>query len=318
MSNIARQYVVRIAVLAVVCTFAAQSQGQVCNFVTTGTTMTLTNNCTASQTILIPDGFTLDGKSHMITAVADPVVGTFSGNAVVANSGTTAFVKNLLLDEPNVPSSFPTGCGGFAGIQFKGASGSIVNSSVLHVGQGCGVGAGLAISVFNAPCDGTHLNTQTVTITGNKLFASEIAIDAECDVRVNASGNLLTAPGFSVFFVNGAAGTINNNQIETDASGTGTAIYLQGAAPSSVKITNNNINLLGGIAGVGINLQSDGVSVTGNRFFNYGLATGIGINNVGASHGGTDNKITNNQIRCYATPFMNAGGNGNSIAACPF
>ncbi|MGH9877475.1 MAG: right-handed parallel beta-helix repeat-containing protein, partial [Nitrososphaerales archaeon] len=44
-------------------------------------------------TITIPDGYTLDGAGHTITAV-DPPSGHFLG-AVVANAGATAHVKNL-------------------------------------------------------------------------------------------------------------------------------------------------------------------------------------------------------------------------------
>jgi hypothetical protein len=317
MTTVLWKSVLRIASLVVLC--SAWSQGQDCSFVTSGTTITLMNNCTASQTVTIPDGFTLDGKNHMITAVADPGTGGFIGSAVVKNGGTTATVKNLIIDEPNLQRDQTGMCGGFIGIQFTNASGSVANTTVLHVGQGCGIGAGLAISTFNPPCDGTHPNTQTLTVTGSKAYlASEIALDGECDVKVNASGSTFSASVFSVLLTSGASGSLNSNQIETDGSGNGIAISLQSTQPAATKITNNNINLIAGLAGTGIDLRSDGVIVSGNRLFNYGAATGVGVNNVGAAHGGTDNKITNNQARCYATPFKNAGGNGNNLALCPF
>src|SRR6266540_3206520 len=64
-----------------------------CTFTTSAATMTLDADCTTDQTILVQDGFTLDGAGHTITAV-DPAGGHFVG-AVVKNGGTTAHVTNL-------------------------------------------------------------------------------------------------------------------------------------------------------------------------------------------------------------------------------
>lgn len=64
-----------------------------CTFTTVGETMTLNGDCTTDSTIVIPDGFTLDGAGHTITAV-DPVAGHFLG-AVVRNGGARAAVTNL-------------------------------------------------------------------------------------------------------------------------------------------------------------------------------------------------------------------------------
>ena len=47
-----------------------------CVFTTSGMTMTLTADCTTDHTILVPQGYTLDGNGNSITAV-DPV-GTIS------------------------------------------------------------------------------------------------------------------------------------------------------------------------------------------------------------------------------------------------
>ena len=62
-----------------------------CSFTTSGTTMTLNGDCTTSASIIVPDGFTLDGNSFTITGV-DPVGDHFRG-AVVRNGGLVAHVK---------------------------------------------------------------------------------------------------------------------------------------------------------------------------------------------------------------------------------
>jgi len=64
-----------------------------CTFTTVGSTMTLDGDCTTDATILVPNGFTLDGAGYTITA-EDPSGSHFLG-AVVKNEGPFAVVKNL-------------------------------------------------------------------------------------------------------------------------------------------------------------------------------------------------------------------------------
>ena len=71
-----------------------------CVFSTEDTTMELSADCTTDATILIPEGFTLDGAGNTITAV-DPDDGHFLG-AVVANVGTHANVMNLRITASNL------------------------------------------------------------------------------------------------------------------------------------------------------------------------------------------------------------------------
>src|SRR3989442_13737424 len=71
-----------------------------CVFSQICTTMTLLANCTTDSTILVPNGFTLDGNGHTITAV-DPAGDHFRG-AVVRNGGTSAIVENLMVTASNL------------------------------------------------------------------------------------------------------------------------------------------------------------------------------------------------------------------------
>src|SRR2546423_11891566 len=66
-----------------------------CTFTIVGKPMTLDADCTTDATIKIPDGFTLDGAGHTITAV-DPPGSHFIG-AIVQNEGKVANVKNLTI-----------------------------------------------------------------------------------------------------------------------------------------------------------------------------------------------------------------------------
>src|SRR5262245_26635758 len=64
-----------------------------CILVPSGTTLTLAADCTTDGSIVNPNGFTLDGAGHTISAV-DPAGDHFRG-AVVRNGGAVAHVKNL-------------------------------------------------------------------------------------------------------------------------------------------------------------------------------------------------------------------------------
>jgi hypothetical protein len=171
-----------------------------CRFSYEGTTMTLRADCTTSVTILVPDGFTLDGAGHTITAV-DPRRGHFLG-AVVANQGKNANVMNLRITASNLADvcdmNDKTAGTDFRlrGIQFKGASGEIAHNTVTDINQGaassCWEGAG--IEVRNEPTDGSHPNTQTVEVSDNVVMNYQmVGIVGVGDVSVKIHHNRITA-----------------------------------------------------------------------------------------------------------------------------
>jgi len=199
---------VRLAALAVtlvisissVAVFAPVQAKSHCTFSVQDTTMTLSTDCTTSVTILVPDGFTLDGAGHTITAV-DPHGGHFLG-AVVANEGTHANVMNLRITASNLVDvcdiNDKTAGTDFRlrGIQFKGASGEIAHNTVTDINQGasssCWEGAG--IEVRNEPTDGTHPNTQTVEVSDNVVVSYQmVGIVAVGDVSAKIHHNRVTA-----------------------------------------------------------------------------------------------------------------------------
>lgn len=187
-----------------------------CTFTTAGTTMTLDANCTTDATITIPDGFTLDGAGHTITA-NDPPLGHFLG-AVVMNAGTTAHVKNLIVTASGLADVCDAGADRLRGILFDGAGGSITGNTVLNINQGTsGCQEGNGIEVRNAPFDGTHPATMTVTISGNTVTNyQKNGITANGDVFAIITGNTVTGAG--------KVNYIAQNGIQVGFGGTGAVI----------------------------------------------------------------------------------------------
>ena len=173
----------------------ASATGSDCLFSTTGSTIRLLNDCTTDQTILVPNGTTLDGNSHSITAV-DSVGGHFLG-AVVANAGTTANVTNLTVTASKLTDACDGGEARLRGILFDGASGSITNNTVVGINQGqSGCQEGNAIEVRNEPFDGTHPGIKSVTVSGNTISDyQKTGIVANGNVAATITNNTVTGSG---------------------------------------------------------------------------------------------------------------------------
>lgn len=146
----------------------------------TGSAWELTGDCTTTTGIAAPVAFY--GNGYMVTAT-----GAFKG-AVVRNAGTTLDVADLTIRGDGI-----TGCMGgddrLRGVMLEGASGSVMGVTVenIHRGpNGCQEGNG--IEVRNAPFDGTHPNTQFVTLSHiNIEDYQKTGIVANGDVNVSAS-----------------------------------------------------------------------------------------------------------------------------------
>ena len=134
-----------------------------CSFSKAGRTLKLRADCTTDTTLLIPPGFTLDGRGHTITAV-DPPGGHFVG-AVLRNGGSVAHVRRVRISAGGLADVCDAGSAALAGIAFEGASGSIVGNTVLHLNQGTsGCQEGHAIRVEHDGARRRH-----VTISRNAL-----------------------------------------------------------------------------------------------------------------------------------------------------
>jgi len=191
-----------------------------CTFTTAGTTMRLNADCVTDATILVPDGFTLDGAEHTITAV-DPPGDHFKG-AIVRNGGATAYVKKLTVKAAGLANVCDGGGDRLRGIMFEGASGSIAHNRVLNINQGAsGCQEGNGIEVRNAPFDGTHPATKAVQISHNKVTNYQktgIVMNGDVsgtieknDVRGAGPVNYIAQNGIQVGF--GAVGTVKENKV---------------------------------------------------------------------------------------------------------
>ncbi|HYH86737.1 MAG TPA: right-handed parallel beta-helix repeat-containing protein [Pyrinomonadaceae bacterium] len=287
-----------------------------CTFTTSGTTMTLDGDCTTDSTISIPDGFTLDGAGHMITAI-DPTAGHFVG-AVVQNGGTTAHVKNLTVTASGLANVCDGGTARLRGIMFEGASGSITKSDVIGINQGAsGCQEGNAIEVRNEPFDGTHPNTQTVEIAHNNIQAyQKTGIVSNGDVSVNIHHNTIGGSATqanlaanSVQLGFGATGSVTQNHIDGNswccADAAATAVLLFDS--QNAVVDNNNI---GGNADVGIYIEGSGSKVNNNRVFESGAD---GFYDIGVGDYGTGSSVTNNKVRGYEIPYDGVTGGKNKI-----
>jgi len=225
---------VRLAALAVtlvvlvssVAIFTPVHATDDCHFLHLGTTMTLIADCTTDATILVPDGYTLDGAGHTMTAV-DPPGGHFLG-AVVANAEPRANVMNLRITTSNLADACETNdkTAGtdfrLRGIQFNGASGEIAHNIVTDINRAassCWEGAG--IEVRNEPTDGRHPNTQTVEVSDNVVMNYQmVGIVGVGDVsvkihnnRISASAAKATVPESGIQLSYHAIGEINDNVV---------------------------------------------------------------------------------------------------------
>ncbi len=204
-----------------------------CSVSVSGTTITLLSNCVTDKTLLIPDGYTLDGANYTITAV-DPAGGHFLG-AVVMNGGSLANVTNVRITASNLANTCDAGVDRLRGILLEAARGSITNNTVSGVRQGLsGCQEGNAIEVRAAPFDKTGTDF-AVTISGNTVSNyQKNGITANGSVAAIITDNNVTGDGPITYTAQngiqvgfGATATVRNNTVsgnnytpvETEACG---------------------------------------------------------------------------------------------------
>jgi hypothetical protein len=157
-------------------------------------TLTLLADCITSQTLRVPDGWTLDGDGYTITAI-DPAGGHFRG-AVVRNDGATAHVVNVSVTASGLANVCDGGDDRLRGILFDGAAGTISNNVVTDIRQGVsGCQEGNGIEVRNAPFNDTGSDL-VVSIAGNVVSGyQKNGITANGSVAATITGNTVTGDG---------------------------------------------------------------------------------------------------------------------------
>lgn len=195
-----------------------------CVFTVSGTTMTLTGDCTTDSTIYVPNGVTLDGAGYTITAV-DPSGDHYRG-AVVKNLGSTANVINLGVTASNLADFCDGGGDRLRGIMLEAASGSITNNTVTNINQGpsgCQEGNGIEVRglLFGPPAPSAW--PYQAFVSGNTVTGyQKTGILANGDVAVTLTDNTVVGPGpvgvpraasNGVQLGFGATGTVSDNAI---------------------------------------------------------------------------------------------------------
>lgn len=314
---------VLIAAIFAIIPYSAYAASD-CTFTVKGKTMTLDGDCTTDETILIPDGMTLNGDNHTITAV-DPVGGHFTGG-IIQNDGSVAHVKNLKLTTSNLANVCDGGADRLRGIMFEDASGSITHNEILELNQGAsGCQEGNAIEVRNAPFDGTHPDTQTIEVSHNTLTdwqKTGIVANGDVDVSIHhnavgasATQDNLAANGIQLGF--GAIGTVTHNHVDGNQwKGTSffaaTGILVFDASDATVK--QNNVR---GNSDVGILVIGDNGFYNNNKVFDENADDANSCCDVGIWIFGSDNKVTNNKVKGFDDSYIGVNGGKNKSVPGP-
>ena len=237
---------------------ASVAASAACTFTTVKKTMTLNGNCTTTASIVVPNGFTLDGAGFTITA-NDPLLGHFTGG-VVQNGGASANVTNLTITAVGLADICDGGAQRLRGILFDGASGAITNVKVLNLNQGAsGCQEGNAIEVRNF---GTSATTNRVTIDGNTVTGyQKTGIIANGDVDASITNNIVDGLGPVGYIAR------NGIQVGYGASGMVKRNQVSGNSYTGSSTVSGGIIVVGG-PGYGeefcVNVQIDKNVVTGN------------------------------------------------------
>jgi hypothetical protein len=312
-----------------------------CRFSTTKKVITLENDCTTNTTITIPDGFTLDGKGHLITVVDPDAANSnyFSGPVITNSLGArTVYVKNVIVDSPNLAvQALSAYCNQVYGILFQSVSGTISGNTLLHIGTphdlGCDGPNGVGIQIQNLTASQHHVtieNNKVLLVNGFGILAGT-GNDGQA-LSIDILNNELSIVGGvatdAIIFFAYNGGTIQGNNIDMIGGLQGFAAvigYSQPPGPiSPIKVLSNNINLVSGAAGWhggGIKIESPGNEISNNRIFSIGaIYTENGTEGIYDMSTG-NNSITNNEIRCYSEAMYLEGGDllsHNKVLPCPF
>ena len=240
-----------------------------CSGTASGSTFTLTADCDTTVPLTIPDGVTLNGAGHTITA-HDVTAGSFNG-AVLSNAGTSMNVEDLKIMGTGFTQTQPPGSCGRAtlnGIWFNGAGGSVTNVTVTGITESSNCQVGRAIVATGTP-------GQTLTITGTTVNDyNKNGIQAS-GMTMNVSGSTIGSPASlkgitgqnGLVYINGATGTTSGSSIYGsgygNANNANTAVLLFGA--TNVTLTDDTITGDGTDIGVAVASNSTGAIVDRNQ-----------------------------------------------------
>ncbi len=261
-----------------------------CEGTVNGNTFTLTANCDTTAPLTVPDGVTLDGGGHTITA-HDPSGGFFKGGVVTnAVAGDTMTVQNLTVSGP--AGGFGTDCAQpLTGIFFNDASGSVNNVTVKDITQHSACQLGLGIRA-NGISGARTVTLNNVTVTGYQkggLVASGSMTMNVSNSKVGPPDNTAARPAQNgVQYSNtasgsnaSAGGSVTNTTVDGlyyPGDNSSTDFLLYGAA--NVTLEHDTITGNGTQVGVSVDSNSTGIALTENMI---GVTPAGGVSTTGVS-----------------------------------
>jgi len=295
-----------VATLFLLAVSSAAEAATSCVFDLAAGTMRLEADCTTDASIVIPDGITLDGNYHTITAV-DPPGGHFLG-AILVNGGRRASVINTRLAADALANVCDVGDARLRGILLDGASGVLKGNTILDLNQGASAcQEGNAIEVWNL--SGTPVLVEIADNVIDGYQKSGVVASGAVDVSIHynvigssATQAMLSANAIQIGF--GAWASIEHNDITGNrwplADAAATAVLLSRSAPGTL-VRRNTIS---GNADVGIYAAADAAVITGNVLLDEGPDGfyDIGIVSLGA------NVVRDNDVRGFDDAQVGVGG----------
>jgi len=263
---------------------------------------TLQRDCTADQSIVIPDGVTLDGNHHTIVAV-DPANGFFHGGVVV-NGGASANVINLAITAVMLADICQAGNDRLRAIYFDGASGVIRGNTIVNVNKpasACQEGNGIEVRNRDVRTPAVTVEISSNVVEGFQKTGIIASGNVEVTVRGNSIGPSAAQaqmPANGIQIGPGAWALVEGNTVAGNSWGgsnaVATAILLLQSGRGTVVRGNSVI----GSADVGIYVMSNGVRVEQNRLIDSGPDTS---SDIGIGNYGDGNEFEGNAIRGFGT-----------------
>ncbi|MGE6762615.1 right-handed parallel beta-helix repeat-containing protein [Corallococcus interemptor] len=186
--------------------------------------VTLREDCVVQSAMFIPEGYTLNGAGHTLTASEDGAGDHYKG-AVLRNRGSVANVRDVTVTARNLSNVCDGEGDRLRGILLEGASGTIedtVVENLNHAGNISGCQEGFAIDVRNLAADATPV---TVTVRGNQLTGYQKAgVVVLGRVVATVEDNVIDGLGpteriarVGIQLAHGVSGQVMGNQVRGNA-----------------------------------------------------------------------------------------------------
>lgn len=254
-----------------------------CPVIENGNVLTLAGNCATYSTVLVPDGYVLNGAGHFIIAL-DPPGDRFKG-AIARNCGGSAFYMNLRLMLIELADFCDGGDDALVGIRFDNATGSVINTQIFNIRQGDGTGGcqeGTGILIRN---QGPLSPTQFVGVQNNLLFGYQKAgVVAVGDVVVDITNNRMVGAG--------PIGNVAQSGIQIGLGATGRIVnnLISGHSYTGEGVANGILVYGGPLYGGPLSFD---VLIQGNQLFNNDIGVYLSL---GDANQNPPPVLTNNQV----------------------